>query len=187
MDFTKLVMHEVDTKYQEMANGTTEEPFVKTPTVNPNHVYAQKRDDYYNRLKCENAEFNKAANQIIRTRNERLRTEEARRKDKERKRAEQRDVRQRCTKILLITVIIGAVVAAALFGLYCALKWMATQPEETTNGICVPIAFVIAIILLIIRRIVSGEGGWGFFLLMYIVTAVLLLLIVQGSRAIFNG
>ena len=105
MDFKQLVMNEVDDKYKEMAKGTTDKPFAQTPTVSSNSTYEKKREDYYRRLNREHSEFNKAVNQIVKTRNARLKDEDQRRREKERKRAERSAAAKKFIKTILILAI----------------------------------------------------------------------------------
>lgn len=114
MDFKQLVMNEVDAKYKEMAKGTTDKPFAQTPTVSSNSTYEKKREDYYRRLNREHSEFNKAVNQIVKTRNARLKDEDQRRREKERKRAERSAAAKKFIKTILILAIIGGALAALL-------------------------------------------------------------------------
>ena len=114
MDFKQLVMNEVDTKYQEMSKGTTDKPFAQTPTVSSNSTYEKKREDYYRRLNREHSEFNKAVNQIVKTRNARLKDEDQRRREKERKRAERSAAAKKFIKTILILAIIGGALAALI-------------------------------------------------------------------------
>ena len=114
MDFKQLVKNEVDTKYQEMSKGTTDKPFAQTPTVSSNSTYEKKREDYYRRLNREHSEFNKAVNQIVKTRNARLKDEDQRRREKERKRAERSAAAKKFIKTILILAIIGGALAALI-------------------------------------------------------------------------
>lgn len=75
MDFKKLVMHDTENRYQDMANGTTVVPFADMVTVSDYNSYNGKRNDYYRRLDKEKSEFNSAITQIRQTRDSRLERE----------------------------------------------------------------------------------------------------------------
>lgn len=112
MDFKQLVMNEVDSKYQKMANGTTENPLSKTLEVASDSTYARNREKYYNRLEREEAEFNKAIKQINDARKERLKREEKEEQEKERKRRAHNEF----MKKVLIACAVGAVALFLIVG-----------------------------------------------------------------------
>ena len=75
MDFKKLVMHDTDSKYQDMASGATAMPFTDTVAISDYNGYNGKRNGYYRRLDKEKAEFNSAITQIRKTRDARIKSE----------------------------------------------------------------------------------------------------------------
>lgn len=72
MGFEQQVMGEINTTYQMLLRGTASAPWSKDVSILESNAYAQKRDDFYNRLSQERLAFNAAVKEIITSRDERL-------------------------------------------------------------------------------------------------------------------
>ena len=107
MDFKKLVMHDTDNKYQDMASGETAVPFTDTVTISDYNNYNGKRNGYYRRLDKEKAEFNSAIGQIRKTRDARIKRENDFKATKSRDRSQFKA----CRIWTIISIIVSALLS----------------------------------------------------------------------------
>ena len=75
MGFEQQVMGEVGTAYQSLLSGTASAPWSKNVAILESSAYAQKRDDFYQRLSQERLAFDSAVKEIIAARDDRLKYE----------------------------------------------------------------------------------------------------------------
>lgn len=123
MDFKQQVMRDAETKYREMANGTAGKPLSRTPVLNSDEAYAEKRSSYCNRLNHERYSFNDAVKRIRQAKANRLEDERRQQLARAEKREAHREWRKKFFRSLVkLAVVFGALGAFAYFVVW--QKWV---------------------------------------------------------------
>ncbi len=123
MDFKQQVMRDAEAKYREMANGTAGKPLSRTPVLNSDEAYAEKRSSYCNRLIHERDSFNDAVKRTRQANKSRLEDERRQQLARAEKREAHREWRKKFFRSLIkLAVVFGALGAFAYFVVW--QKWV---------------------------------------------------------------
>ena len=179
MDFKESIQQETETKYFEMLNGESGDPYNKHPKIESYKSFEANNADYHSRVSEEKNAFNEAFNKIMRARQNRLQNEEDIRRYEEAKRQKQIEAR----KQIGITLFI---LSPAIFFLIWSIT-MLVSPLKAFAALhfgWVIAIYILAFIIYIVAAIFSFYGFRqikGCFLLLFSI-GFLVMMIVGMSR-----
>ena len=127
MDFKQQVMRDAEAKYREMANGTAGKPLSRTPVLNSDEAYAEKRSSYCNRLIHERDSFNDAVKRTRQANKSRLEDERRQQLARAEKREAHREWRKKFFRSLIkLAVVFGAL--GVIVSVFIPLLFLALRP-----------------------------------------------------------